>query len=260
MSKVHAQEDSKAPSLIFVQQENELKLLGSNDQYYPLTIRIEFVLKGLKLTEKLPDFFVLPAQSDSVALTTFAIPEGRTWSYKYSYSHYMGDANAQHNEEYIYVLPFPEGSTYLLSQGYMGASSHQNEYALDFTMPEGTEVSAARAGLVVDIKEDSNQGCPSASCNDLANYVRILHEDGTLADYFHLKQNGALVQIGQQVESGTVIGLAGDTGWASGSHLHFMVYKGSPTGRISIPTRFKVKENDPKGSALNEGQRYLSIH
>lgn len=256
--KVNAQEETKAPSLFFAQEENVLKLHGTNDQLYPLTIRFEFELKGLKLREKLAEFFVLPAQTDSLELVSFAIPEGRTWSYKYSYSYYLGDATAQHNEKQVYLLPFPEGSAFLLSQGYFGASSHEKEHALDFTMPEGTEVTAARIGTVVDLKEDSNRGCPSVDCNEFGNYIRILHQDGTLADYFHLKQHGALVALGQTVVAGETIGLAGDTGWASGSHLHFMVYKAGPHGRISIPTLFNV-QGESNGVFLKEGERYLSI-
>lgn len=252
------QSQNDDPSLFFEQDGQELKLFGNNHQLIPLTLIFNFELKGLKPLEDLPDAFILPAEIDTFLLATFSIPEGRSWSYKYSYSYYSGDANAKHDDEHIYLIPYQEHESFLLSQGYFSEPSHMKENALDFTMPEGSKICAARSGKVVQIKEDSNKGCPGAECNELGNYVRILHEDGTLADYFHLQQNGALVNLGEEVQAGEVIALAGDTGWASGSHLHFIVYKAGINGRISIPTLFKTNDA-PTGSFLKEDRRYLSV-
>lgn len=253
-----AQTKNEDLEIFFIEEDQKLKLFANNHKLYPFSLTFNFELKGLRLLDDLPEVFVLPPETDTFQLATFSIPERRSWSYKYSYGYYSGDANAIHNENQLYLLPFKEHQTYLLSQGYFGEESHMNENALDFTMPEGTEICAARGGKVVDIKEDSNQGCPNSSCNEMGNFVKILHDDGTMADYFHLQQNGALVELGETVEAGDIIALAGDTGWASGSHLHFIVYKASANGRVSIPTLFKT-QNSASGEYLKEDKKYRSV-
>jgi murein DD-endopeptidase MepM/ murein hydrolase activator NlpD len=141
------------------------------------------------------------------------------------YMMYIGDVTLKnYDKDYHYDLPFKKGKSFNIYQGYNGTFSHQNENSLDFTMPEGTEVIAAREGLVTDLVSTSNMGCPTRNCVDKANYITILHPDGTFAQYYHLKQNGVKVNIGDQVKKGDVIGLSGNTGWSKGPHLHFVCY------------------------------------
>lgn len=253
-----AQVGNPEPQVFFIQDNEYFTLHASNSALYPITLLFDFDLKGLKPQVALQDAYVISAKTDSVPLITFIIPEGRSWGYKYAYEYKIGDVNTKSHEQHVYLLPFKDGESYLLSQGYFGQSSHQNEHALDFTMPPGTEVTASREGIVVAYKEDSKRGCPSRACNDEGNYIRILHADGTIADYYHLQQNGALVELGQQVSAGELIGLAGATGWSSGSHLHFIVYQAGLDERITLPTLFKTKEY-PNGSLLKEGKHYPSV-
>src|SRR5262249_9972476 len=51
--------------------------------------------------------------------------------------------------------------------------------------------------------------------------VRIEHVDGFITLYAHNLEN--LVEVGDQVEAGAVIGSVGRTGHASGEHLHFEI-------------------------------------
>lgn len=258
LSPLRGQPADKEPKVFFQREKQLFILYASNSALYPISLQFDFDLKGLKPIDDQETIFVIPAQKDSLPLFTFVIPEGRSWSYKYTYSYSIGDVNTQHDADHVYLLPFQEDEYYLLSQGYFGKSSHQNEHALDFTMPKGTRIMAARKGLVVDVKEDSNKGCPRKSCNDYGNYIRILHADGSIADYYHLQQDGVLVDLGQQVEAGELIGLAGATGWASRSHLHFIVYQAGINGRESFPTLFKTRDH-PEGTLLKEGNTYLSV-
>ena len=67
------------------------------------------------------------------------------------------------------------------SQGFAGYYSHngRQRYAVDFNVPIGTPIAAARAGYVFAVKEDSSSNCPSVSCSADSNYLRIMHGDGT---------------------------------------------------------------------------------
>ena len=82
----------------------------------------------------------------------------------------------------------------------------------------------------------------------MANYVTIGHDDGSQAVYVHLQMNGALVELGDWVTTGEVIGLSGNTGFSTGPHLHFKVsQQKSPADFASVPTLFV----DKNGTALN---------
>lgn len=123
----------------------------------------------------------------------------------------------------VVELPFEAGETHEIGQGMHGAFSHYGNatHALDFPLPEGTTVVAARDGVVVGTKEDSSSGCPDPSCADQGNFVRIDHGDGTYALYYHLQHDGALVELGDRVCAGEPIARSGNTGYSSAPHLHF---------------------------------------
>ncbi len=129
-----------------------------------------------------------------------------------------------------YKLPYPAGKTYKLVRGNNEAPSHKGyaEYAFDFDLASGDFVVASRAGRVVFVKEDSDEGGPHRSYANKGNYVVIDHGDGTSALYLHLQKDGALAEVGQHVLQGQVIALSGATGWVQGDppdHLHFQVQK-----------------------------------
>ncbi len=137
-----------------------------------------------------------------------------------------------------YVLPWPVGVAHLCVQGNNGLASHHgfSEFSYDFLMPSGSPVLAARAGVVIAIKEDSNQ----VGRGGHNNYVRVRHDDGTVGAYLHLQQDGALVEVGQRVEQRQLIARSGWTGYAALPHLHFHV---SERGR-QVPISFKDVAGD----------------
>lgn len=154
-----------------------------------------------------------------------------------------------------YALPFQRKKTYKLIQGFKGRFSHNKPasmFALDFAMPIGDKVCAARAGRVVKVKEDSKEGGPSAKYRGKDNHVVVLHDDGTLAYYVHLKYQGVLVEEGQLVEKGELLGLSGNTGYSTQPHLHFVIRKPTVDGPVSIPFRFQ----EYSYRQLKEGRKY----
>ncbi|MDR1931182.1 MAG: peptidoglycan DD-metalloendopeptidase family protein [Spirochaetales bacterium] len=178
-------------------------------------------------------------------------------------SHAKGDpAAAQPDENFVYLFPFGHGVKHRVTQGYNGKFTHQgpeNQYALDFDLDTGSPVFAARAGLVFDIKKNSNRGGASSAYNNDANYISVLHDDGTIANYIHLRLNGVLVAPGERVEAGQHIGYSGNTGVSSGPHLHFDVQVPSIDGRMhSIPIHFL--NHDGKAVEAKEGSYYYAVH
>jgi murein DD-endopeptidase MepM/ murein hydrolase activator NlpD len=125
-------------------------------------------------------------------------------------------------DSYIYELPFEKGSARKVEQGYGGLFSHVHTAALDFGMPVGTPVYAAREGIVYDYKDNSDEGGLSSKYKNKANYIIIKHDDGSFGCYWHLQKNGVLVKSGH-VSKGQQIGLSGATGFVLRPHLHFSV-------------------------------------
>ncbi|MEP6585056.1 MAG: M23 family metallopeptidase [Ginsengibacter sp.] len=139
---------------------------------------------------------------------------------------------------YVYALPYKKGTSHLLIQGYFSKFSHKNRAALDFRMKSGTEIFAARAGIVIRLEEQHSKGGRNKKYRKDANLVVIQHEDGTKAGYWHLRQNGVLVNMGDTVSQGQLIALSGKTGYTFIPHLHFIVWTNNNSGWQQIPTRF----------------------
>jgi murein DD-endopeptidase MepM/ murein hydrolase activator NlpD len=144
---------------------------------------------------------------------------------------------------YIYSLPYEAGVAHRLVQGYFGAFSHKERAALDFKMKRGTNITAAREGVVVRVKEDGNKGGWNKKYRPHGNNIVIQHADGTRAGYWHLQFNGALVNVGDTVKKGQVIALSGKTGYTSMPHLHFLVWRFDGGGKWQqVLTRFQTSK------------------
>jgi murein DD-endopeptidase MepM/ murein hydrolase activator NlpD len=117
-------------------------------------------------------------------------------------------------------------------------------YAVDFAMPEGTPVVAAREGVVIDVEWRHAVGGASRALLDKGNYVRVRHADGTIATYAHLAHASVAVEPGELVAEGRILGYSGATGYASGPHLHFGVtveiVSRDSVEEVSVPVTFYV--------------------
>ena len=142
---------------------------------------------------------------------------------------------------YIYALPYENNTSHLLIQGYFSRLSHKERAALDFKMKRGTRICAARDGVVVRIKEDGDRGGWNRKYRPYGNVIVIQHADGSRAGYWHLQHNGALINMGDTVRKGQVIGLSGKTGYTFLPHLHFIVWTFNDRGQWQqIPTHFQT--------------------
>jgi murein DD-endopeptidase MepM/ murein hydrolase activator NlpD len=140
-----------------------------------------------------------------------------------------------------YRLPYVQWIPRLCSQG-SGTETHatpEDFHAYDFLMPIGTEVLAAREGMVVQVEDGTPEGLPFEERGD-GNAVLVLHNDGTFAAYAHLTP-GIPVRVGQTVGRGQPLGRSGNTGFSRTPHLHFVVRARTQEGEIkAIPIRFSV--------------------
>ena len=144
---------------------------------------------------------------------------------------------------YVYTLPFDNERSHLLVQGYFGKFSHKERAALDFKMKRGTKILAARDGVVIRVKEDGQKGGWNSKYRREGNNIVIQHSDNSRSGYWHLQKDGALVNVGDTVRQGQVIGLSGKTGYSAFPHLHFIVWKFDSKGQWQQgATRFQTKK------------------
>src|SRR5690606_17614126 len=147
-----------------------------------------------------------------------------------------------------YALPLQQHDS-RIDQGFDGEFSHddeQNRYALDFAAAIGTPVLAARAGTVMQVEAGFRAGGVADRAQaGRANFIRVLHDDGSMALYAHLAPDGVLVRQGQQVRSGERIGLSGNTGYSTAPHLHFAVQVNRGMRLVSVPFRMRGVDHPP---------------
>ncbi|MGK9049378.1 peptidoglycan DD-metalloendopeptidase family protein [Stutzerimonas kunmingensis] len=216
-------------------------LLVRNDLFAPVDIelKLENVVNAVGAPAK-PIRWVLPPRSQ-IRLATLA-PRDASKPLKYTprLRHALGDPRLL-PKPYKYPLPW-RGGPFRLTQGANGQYSHftpKGRYAVDIAMPEGTPIVAARGGMVVKIEnEQSGRGN-----NPAGNFVRIMHDDGTMGVYLHLMKGSVAVREGQRVESGARIARSGNTGNSTGPHLHFVVQRNVGLAIESIPFDFSQPVN-----------------
>jgi len=254
-----AEEEPPGGIRIVKQQSEDSVTLSITSKYVSeFTVTLEANLENMTPSRPVP-FTVDSAGRRSFKLVTFRITNpNRRWHYDYQPYWQVGGRRSTTTNDADYAMPFGPGR-YVVMQGPRGSYSHfagtGSENAVDWTVPEGTIVCAARDGRVVGVKQDSTVGGPDRKWRPFANYILIKHADGTFADYVHLQPDGAMVKLGDQVTTGQPIGLSGRTGFTSSPHLHFSVFQ-TVDGKTKLSLPFRLKTDHGTFTEFIRGQSY----
>jgi len=236
--------------VIYVQDDSGFDVFFRNDigtSQSIVTIEVNAKVENVIPSRELPFVAKLSGSSEVKFLRFELFDKKAKASLQISYNWILGDFDAKHDDKIIYELPFERGFRYRVNQGYNGKKSHSgaNRYSIDFGMPEGSPVTAARSGIVVDMEDQNTEGGFDPKFLHHANYVKILHKDGTIAQYAHLSYMGVVVKKGQSVRVGQLLGFSGNTGYSDGPHLHFEVYRATTEiTKETIPTLFRTESLD----------------
>lgn len=122
-----------------------------------------------------------------------------------------------------------------------GIRKHRLHRGVDMHINIGDSIVAAYPGKVV-VSKYNRRG--------YGHYVMIEHANGTRTLYGHLKKR--LVNVGDTVEGGQLVGWGGNTGRSSGPHLHFEIRYGEVN--IDPATVFNIEEG-----TLLENTEHFSI-
>lgn len=211
-------------------------LLLRNELFAP--VEVELRIEQADNVSGVPDRpirWVLAPRSSMRMATLAPADAARPMRYKPKLRYALGDPRLQ---PVLYRYPLPwQGGPFRLTQGANGRYSHftaKGRYALDIAMPEGTPIVAARSGVVVKIENDQS----GRGNNPSGNFVRLLHDDGTMGVYLHLMRGSVQVREGQQVALGERIARSGNTGNSTGPHLHFVIQRNIGLALESIPFDF----------------------
>jgi murein DD-endopeptidase MepM/ murein hydrolase activator NlpD len=220
-----------------------------NGEPVPVTVGLTF--RSLQNLRPPPGDTVrrIVAPYSSTFITLPAIEPGRPVQADIAVSIDLGSSETQPDADFEYAVPFGGSSRRPLIQGFEGEGTHLGSmrYSLDFGMPTGTPVLAAREGVVLYLQDGFTQGGVDPRLLERANLVVVAHRDGTMASYGHLAR-GLAVAVGDTVQEGQLLGLSGRTGFAGQPHLHFHVglrMLGEP-GR-TIPIRMRDRDGEPIG-------------
>jgi murein DD-endopeptidase MepM/ murein hydrolase activator NlpD len=226
----------------------------SNRLAGPVTVEVRLPESSNAISDpQLPARLEIPPSGERSILLGPLEP-GRGWSYRIELRSVPGSLEARPVKDWLYRLPLAEGTAGRIGQGFGGRFSHNeihSRYAIDIPLPPGTPIHAARGGVVMDTERWFHRaGTDLERDGPRANYVRILHEDGTMAVYAHLDYGGIAVRDGQRIRAGQMLGRSGNTGYSTGPHLHFAIQVNAGMQLQSIP--FRMLDHAGRELALGE--------
>jgi hypothetical protein len=216
------------------------QLIGVNDCLCVVTLRVSIEQSDFAQISRGHAYQMTlePGARQALVTAPHVSGQGRL---RYSWTVAIGSPKAVHTPLRPYRAPFAVGETFTVTQAYPTRMTHvtpDSAYAVDFALPDGTPVYAAREGTVINVRHDSFRGAPLPAMLDQANLIEILHEDGTIGVYGHLHWDSIRVHIGQRVARGEYIANSGNTGFTTGPHLHFAVWRNAGAADVSIPVQF----------------------
>ncbi len=219
------------------------------------------IIKSLKNSEaqlKQQGKLILP---QNPTVTAFGWPLKQALGYNdngyYGISNYVDENAAYPN----LLLDYNCGSrTYDQSSGYnhAGTDIFTWHYQWQKMQRNSVQIIAAAPGTII-YKNDGNfdQNCAfcSGSCN--WNAVYVMHADGSVAWYGHMKLGSLTTKtVGQTVSQGEYLGVVGSSGNSTGPHLHFEVYTSSSYTQLVDPWNGACNSMNPGVSWWANQQPY----
>jgi murein DD-endopeptidase MepM/ murein hydrolase activator NlpD len=236
-------------------------LIAANTYFAP--IQLAFRINGIdNVSAETPrsGLTVLPPRSEIEVVVVGKSVENRELRFDTEFEYLPGEPGIEHQPSEPYRLPYALSSSVRVSQAFPDMKTHKDpasQHAVDFVMNVGTDVFAAREGVVIEVASDFfESGTDLAVDGPRANVVRVLHDDGTMALYVHLNWNSIRVVPGQRVSRGEYLAESGNTGFSTGPHLHFVVQRNRGGALVSVPLQFQGANGAP--ITVTSGQSYTS--
>ena len=237
--------DSVSPPVVRVERRTAgsgVELVADNACFCPAEVAVR-LLEPVNVTGFEGEILrqVIPARRETVLAVLKPTDWDRPMSFGHEYRAFLGEPAVEHEPEAPYRAPFALARQFRVTQAYPSHVTHvdaSSAHAVDFSMPVGTQIYAARGGTVIEVASQFFEASTDAKRSARANVVRILHPDGTMALYAHLNWDSIRVRPGQIIERGEYIADSGNTGFSTGPHLHFAVIRNAGLRHESLSVRF----------------------
>ncbi|MCG8435822.1 MAG: M23 family metallopeptidase [Gammaproteobacteria bacterium] len=230
------------------QMDNTVTYFAVNE--YPAPVEVKFGLiksSNISTDTSLPLTIIVPPNDEIKIAAISQKNPNRGSSHEYRWAYMFGDPDRQADGNFLYRVPYAVATSRRVTQGFNGAFSHnhpQAQYAVDIDMPVGTNIYAAREGIVLDVATQFfGSGTDAQQYGNRANNIRIMHADGSMAVYAHLKWDSIRVRPGDRVTEGQYIADSGNTGFTTGPHLHFVIQRNAGMELRAIPFKFRGRNN-----------------
>src|SRR5690606_36571223 len=150
-------------------------------------------LENMEAERPLPVNVVVPPNSTSPIVRLRPVRRNRTTGALPAITIDLGASDTPADLDHLYAVPFGGVAPRQLIQGFDGSDTHREamRYALDISMPVGTEILAARGGTVLYVQDGFSRGARNPELIDEANLVVVAHADGSMASYGHLRTRPA---------------------------------------------------------------------
>lgn len=225
--------------------DDGLRFTATNDYHAPVEVMLRFDrMDGFQYAQGDEELrWTVPARSTQTLLTLVGRAGDAQIDVQYYYEYVAGSPAARHAPGIPYRTPYALAQSFPVSQAYPTAATHRtvdSAHAVDFAVPVGTDIFAAREGIVFSVESSNYRGgLDTTRPGARANVVQILHDDGTFAVYAHLSRASIRVRPGDKVRRGEYIAESGNTGFSTGPHLHFVVLRNAGMRLESIPVAFE---------------------
>jgi murein DD-endopeptidase MepM/ murein hydrolase activator NlpD len=173
------------------------------------------------------------------------VNSGRTFTaYLFKDAYYDSKGNAVKRAWLASPLPFTR-----VTSGFTTRRMHpilgnvRAHLAVDYGAPTGTPVQAVANGTIISAGTNGGYG----------RLVQIRHANGLTTGYAHLSRIAAGIRPGVAVKQGQLIGAVGQSGLATGPHLHYMMTRG---GKAIDPR--SIKSEPPVPMPANLKQEFLT--
>jgi hypothetical protein len=196
-------------------------------------------------------------------------------TFNYTTKYFKGCINPDVLTNFTYLLPIkPGNATEAFELKYLRIGAQQSEpkdwYVIGLKTNYRDTVYAARRGIVSSLRDSAQLKLSDYTYSSEENYLELYHDDCSFGMYEVLSR--IFLKLGQKVEAGDPIGLAGGGNYTSGAHIRFSVSynheellsNNSNGGKKKVlynayvPLNFYTKESG--STRLVYGNKYTSEH